>query len=77
MHSAKCIFIVIILFNTFQGYGLGGLDHYDGYVQYKLLDESALSFEIGQMMTLIEADYKHFHCKQVGNHNYMDIIMSK
>ncbi len=48
-----------------QGYGLGGLDHYDGYVQYKLLDPSALSSEIGDMHNLLLKDYKHFSCTQV------------
>ena len=50
---------------TLQGYGLGGLDHYDGYVQYKLLDPVALSSQIGDMQALIEADYQQFSCTQV------------
>ena len=48
-----------------QGYGLGGLDFYDGYVQYKLLDPAALSSEINDMHNLILKDYKHFSCTQV------------
>jgi hypothetical protein len=49
---------------TYPGYGLGGLDHYDGYVQYRLLDPVALSSEIGDMKAIIDNDYKKFSCTQ-------------
>ena len=56
-----------------QGYGLGGLDFYDGYVQYKLLDPSALSTEIGDMSALLHKDYNHFSCTQVNNINNFSV----
>ena len=52
------------LSGPYPGYGLGGLDFYDGYVIYKLIDESALSSEIGDMYTLIQKDYHKFSCTQ-------------
>lgn len=52
------------LSEPYPGYGLGGLDYYDGYVQYRLLDSTALSKEIGQMGELVQKDYKHFSCTQ-------------
>lgn len=36
------------------GYGFGALDAFDGYVTYRLLDETALSREIAEMRTLID-----------------------
>lgn len=48
----------------YPGYGLGGLDFYDGYVVYKLVDESALSNEISDMLTMVQKDYHHFSCTQ-------------
>lgn len=48
----------------YPGYGLGGLDFYDGYVVYKLVDEAALSSEILDMSSLIQKDFKQFHCTQ-------------
>lgn len=36
------------------GYGLGALDAFDGYVAYRLLDETALAREIKDMRLLIE-----------------------
>lgn len=52
------------LSGPYPGFGLGGLDHYDGYVQYKLLDPVALSSEIGDMAQLIEKSYRQFTCTQ-------------
>ena len=38
----------------YPGYGLGALDAYDGYISYRLLDESALLHQIGDMKKLID-----------------------
>jgi len=43
------------LAEPYPGYGLGALDAFDGYVAYRLLDENALSPEIAQMRSLMEA----------------------
>jgi hypothetical protein len=42
------------LSGPYPGYGLGALDAYDGYVSYRMLDETALSREIADMRELIE-----------------------
>lgn len=42
------------LSGPYPGFGLGALDAFDGYVSYRLLDEDALSREIGDMRRLIE-----------------------
>ncbi len=52
------------LSGIYPGYGYGGLDYYDGYTMYKLIDEVALSSEIADMRALIEADYEDFSCTQ-------------
>ena len=41
----------------YPGYGLGAMDAFDGYVSYRLLDERALAREIGEMRTIMEAQY--------------------
>jgi hypothetical protein len=38
----------------YPGYGFGALDAFDGYVSYRLLDDSALSRQISDMRRLIE-----------------------
>jgi len=38
----------------YPGYGFGALDAFDGYVSYRLLDESGLSREIADMRRLID-----------------------
>jgi hypothetical protein len=38
----------------YPGYGFGALDAFDGYVSYRLLDESTLSAEIADMRRLID-----------------------
>ena len=38
----------------YPGYGLGALDAFDGYVSYRMLDETALAEEIADMRSLIE-----------------------
>lgn len=42
------------LSGPYPGYGLGALDAFDGYVSYRMLDESALSREIADMRTLVD-----------------------
>ena len=42
------------LSGPYPGYGFGGLDAFDGYVSYRLLDEAALADEIEDMRQLIE-----------------------
>ena len=42
------------LSGPYPGYGFGALDAFDGYVSYRLLDETALSREIAEMRLLIE-----------------------
>jgi hypothetical protein len=42
------------LSGPYPGYGFGGLDAFDGYVSYRLLDEAALAPQIGDMRRLIE-----------------------
>jgi hypothetical protein len=41
------------LSGPYPGYGLGALDAFDGYVSYRLLDESALSRQIADMRTIM------------------------
>ena len=41
----------------YPGYGFGGLDAFDGYVSYRLLDEKALAREIADMRQLIEVSH--------------------
>lgn len=42
------------LSGPYAGTGLGGLDAFDAYVSYRMLDESALSSEIADMRLLID-----------------------
>ena len=42
----------------YPGYGLGAMDAFDGYISYRLLDETALASEITDMQTLIERQYR-------------------
>ena len=42
------------LSGPYPGFGLGALDAFDGYVSYRLLDETALSREIADMRLLVE-----------------------
>ena len=46
------------LSGPYPGYGLGALDAFDGYVSYRMLGESKLADEIGQMKALIDAQYR-------------------
>jgi hypothetical protein len=42
------------LSGPYPGYGLGALDAFDGYISYRMLDEAALSRQIGDMRLLID-----------------------
>lgn len=42
------------LSGPYPGYGFGALDAFDGYVSYRLLDETALEGEIAEMRAIIE-----------------------
>jgi len=42
------------LSGPYPGYGFGALDAFDGYVSYRLLDETALADQIADMRRLIE-----------------------
>ncbi len=42
------------LSGPYPGYGLGALDAFDGYVSYRLLDETALADQIADMRSLID-----------------------
>lgn len=42
------------LSGPYPGYGLGALDAFDGYISYRMLDEAALSRQIGDMRSLID-----------------------
>ena len=59
------LYIYVPTHLALQGFGLGGLDYYDGYVQYKLLDPATLSTEIGDMSKLVQKHYTDFDCTQV------------
>jgi hypothetical protein len=42
------------LSGPYPGYGLGALDAFDGYVSYRMIDETALTSEIADMRSLID-----------------------
>jgi hypothetical protein len=42
----------------YPGYGLGGLDHFHGYVVYRTLDARVLAAEIAEMRELVERSYR-------------------
>lgn len=52
------------LSGAYPGYGFGALDAFDGYVSYRLLDETALAREIGDMRGLMEGVYDNLHVTQ-------------
>jgi hypothetical protein len=52
------------LSGPYPGYGFGGLDAFDGYVSYRLLDETALAGEIADMSLLIEQTAPDLHITQ-------------
>jgi hypothetical protein len=52
------------LSGPYPGYGLGALDHFHGYVVYRLLDPDALRGEIAQMAELVEATHRRLAIEQ-------------
>ena len=52
------------LSSPYPGYGFGALDAFDGYVSYRLLDETALADEIGDMRLIIERSATDLHITQ-------------
>lgn len=48
----------------YPGYGLGAMDAFDGYVSYRLLGESELAGEIGEMRAIIEHQYEGLRIDQ-------------
>ena len=46
------------LSTPYPGYGLGGLDHFHGYVVYRTLDAEVLAAEIAEMRELVERSYR-------------------
>jgi hypothetical protein len=52
------------LAGPYPGFGFGGMDAYNGYVVYRILDAVALAPEIAQMRELIEADWRRLHLEQ-------------
>lgn len=52
------------LSGPYPGYGFGALDAFDGYVLYRLLDETALADQIADMHLLITQSAPHLHITQ-------------
>lgn len=52
------------LSGPYPGYGLGGLDAFDGYISYRVLAENELSAEIAEVAALVEAQYRQLHITQ-------------
>jgi hypothetical protein len=52
------------LSGPYPGYGFGGLDAFDGYVSYRLLDETMLADQIADMRLLIEQSAPDLHITQ-------------
>ncbi len=52
------------LSGPYPGYGLGGLDHFHGYVVYRQLDPQALAPEIADMKALIDRTYQRLTITQ-------------
>jgi hypothetical protein len=48
----------------YPGYGLGGLDHFHGYVVYRTLDTEVLAVEIAEMRELVERSYRSMEVDQ-------------
>jgi hypothetical protein len=46
------------LSGPYPGYGLGGLDPFEAYVCYRLLDEQALAREVEQVRAMVEASWR-------------------
>jgi len=54
------------LSGPYLGYGLGGLDHYDAYITYRLIDNGSgiLTREISDVYSLIQSHFQDFSCTQ-------------
>jgi hypothetical protein len=52
------------LSGPYPGYGLGAMDAFDGYVAYRLLDETALAGEIAEMKALMAQQYERLEIDQ-------------
>jgi hypothetical protein len=52
------------LSGPYPGYGLGAMDAFDGYVSYKLLSETELAREIGEMRAIMEQQYEALRIDQ-------------
>lgn len=52
------------LSGPYPGYGLGALDAFDGYVSYRLLDETALAPQIADMRLLVARSAPGLHITQ-------------
>jgi len=52
------------LSGPYPGFGLGGLDAFDGYVAYRLLDERALAGPIRDMREIMDIAYPEMHITQ-------------
>lgn len=52
------------LSGPYPGYGLGALDAFDGYVAYRLTEETALGAEIAEMRALVDMQYERLHIDQ-------------
>jgi hypothetical protein len=52
------------LSGPYPGYGIGGLDAFDGYVTYRLLDERALAGPIRDMREIIDLAYPEMRITQ-------------
>jgi hypothetical protein len=48
----------------YPGYGFGAMDAFDGYVSYRLLSETELVGEIGEMRAIMERQYEHLDIDQ-------------
>ena len=48
----------------YPGYGLGALDAFDGYISYRLLNETALLHQIGDMKRLVDRTVKDLNITQ-------------
>lgn len=52
------------LSKPYRGYGFGGLDSYDAFVTYRVLDPEILKREISDVWTIVSQDYPKFSCSQ-------------
>jgi hypothetical protein len=52
------------LSGPYPGYGLGAMDAFDGYISYRMLDETALAAQIADMHRLIQISSPHLTITQ-------------